>query len=87
MPEPFIRDEIDIAEFSVTVGIRYDGTNTVAEIVDDATETLLATGSARRRKGDPRNQALGNGLAVSRAFTSLGTLFDEAGGIDLEDGS
>lgn len=73
MPEPFIRDEIGVTEFNLNVEIWSDGTNTIANITDEE-DRVVAIGNARRRKGDRRDQTLGNALAVSRACADLAHL-------------
>lgn len=47
-----------------------DGTETVAEVIQKMHGSwyVLGHGTARRRKGDPRNRDLGQRLALARAF-------------------
>lgn len=55
-----------------------DGTNTLVELVDSAdNDYVLATGKARRRKGDPRDPELGAYIALARAFSEMSDRYAE----------
>lgn len=71
--EPYLRDAISIGELDLNVKVFHDGTNTLADIskADEFGAIVVATGEARRKKGDPRNRELGEALAVARALSNL----------------
>jgi hypothetical protein len=72
--EPYLRDTISVGEINLSVKVFYDGTNTLADVSHEdgyGVSRVLATGEARRKKGDPRNQELGEALAVARALSDL----------------
>ncbi|MFE6222942.1 dsRBD fold-containing protein [Streptomyces sp. NPDC057854] len=61
---------------TISVNLVADGTTTVAQVVDSEDDTLvLAEGVARRRKGDRRNQDVGDLLALSRLHADISQRF------------
>lgn len=76
---PVIRDTIGVTIVDLKLKVFYDGTNTIADVVATRPhrfggpdrETVLATGEARRKHGDPRNQTIGDTLATARALRNL----------------
>ncbi|MFF5973653.1 dsRBD fold-containing protein [Streptomyces sp. NPDC012769] len=72
MPEPHVRDTISYSEHELTLKLWSDGTNTTAEISDPSLDDkLLGQGDARRRKGDTRQQSVGDRLAIARALVDF----------------
>lgn len=56
----------------------HDGTNTIVQICHvrtDGREVIYGTGLSRRRKGEKRNQDLGDHLAFARAFQEAAVSF------------
>lgn len=68
------------SEQELTVEIVSDGTTTSVKLVDDEGE-VIGMGTAKRKKGDTRNQALGVALAMQNAMistaTALGNVVDK----------
>lgn len=69
MPEPTGFTEMHYDEESYPVTLVWDGTTTIAQMLDEDGE-LLAEGVARRRKGERRNQTVGDFLAMGRMYAS-----------------
>lgn len=59
-------------QFEINVNVMVDDNATVAELTDPYTGQVLATGSAKRMPGDPRNVDTGINLAVARALKNYG---------------
>lgn len=58
----------------MTLQVAWDGTNTTVEamsIDEYGGPVIIARGTARRRKGDPRNEQVGFALATARVFRAL----------------
>lgn len=67
-------DHLNVAAKGFTIHVAYDGTTTVAHAVTTdpwGGEAITATGTARRKKGDPRNKELGFSIATARVFRQL----------------
>lgn len=67
MPEPTGYTEMHYDEEAYPVSLVWDGTTTIAQMLDEHGE-VLAEGIARRRKGDRRDQKVGDLLAMGRMY-------------------
>lgn len=70
MPRP---DLVNIDAYNITV--LSDGTTTAAEVTAKGpfgAPLAIGRGQSRRRKGDPRNEAVGELLALARTFEDAG---------------
>lgn len=65
-------DELGHAKYELTITITEDGTRTLSEASHDG--SVIASGEARRRKGDKRNSNIGRSLAMARLFDNLAAL-------------
>lgn len=60
---------LDAFSATIRVEVAQDDTHTVVHLVRD--DSVIATGRAKRRKGDTRDSELGLSLATMRAFRAL----------------
>lgn len=67
MPEPTGYTDMYYDEESYPVSLVWDGTTTIAQMLDKDGQ-VLAEGVARRRKGDRRDQKVGDYLAMGRMY-------------------
>lgn len=70
MPEPTGYTEMHYDEEQYPVTLIWDGTTTIAQMLDKGGEKL-AEGVARRRKGDRRDQEVGDFLAMGRMYADV----------------
>lgn len=72
-PEPKEFPRYDTGTLQFTVDIITDGTVTEATIHDgnEYDDGFFARGVARRRKGERRNKAVGEALALARAYEQM----------------
>lgn len=73
----------DEYQHTITITTASDGTHTIAQVLNEDGD-VIGQGESRRRKGDTRNQLIGDSLALARAFgEASNTLFrvsaDEGG--------
>lgn len=72
--KPSGNDHLNTGTSEFQVNIISDGTNTVVQVIDHL-DSVVGEGFARRRKGDPRNELLGNTLAAARAFADAANFY------------
>lgn len=73
MSEPTGNQNLRFDEERVPMTLVSDGTTTVAQLLDPEDDSIvLAQGVARRRKGERRDAAVGDLLAIGRAYHEAG---------------